>query len=165
MLWTSVIQAVITYVILGVIMIPVLLYVLSLSRAGSAAASLLFGLSPLALVIMAIVALVIILVLWILFFVAVPLSMLDGSSGMAAINKSISVAKRHGWSIVGLLVLAVIAYVVAYVITDIFAFGFSVINPLLGGIVSIILTVLIESFVVGVVGFLPIVFYKRFVKS
>ena len=165
MLWTSVIQTVIMCIVLGIIMIPVLLYVFSPASTSSAAASQpLLSLSALAIGV--VVALIVVaFILGVLFFVAVPLAMLDGSSGMAAIKKSINMAKRHGWSILGLLILAFLAYVVAYVITDIFAFGFSAVNPLLGGVVSFILTVLIESFVVGVVNFLPIVFYKRFVKS
>jgi hypothetical protein len=164
MLWTSVIQTVIMCIVLGIIMIPGLLYILSPIWTGSTT-----SLHPLlllsALIIPAVVAGLVAFILGVLFFVAVPLAMLDGSSGIDAIKKSFSIGRKHFWRIIGLLILAVIAYVIAYVITDIFAFGFSAINPLLGVIVSFILTILIESFVVGVVGFLPIVFYKRFVKA
>ncbi len=161
MLWTSVIQTVIMGVILGIIVIP---FVLFIYGAGSS-----ITLSPLlslsALGITALVFIVVAVILAALFFVAVPLAMLDGSSGIGAIKKSFRIARKYFWSIIGLLVLAGIAYVVAYVITEIFALGFSAVNPLLGAAVSLILTVLIESFVVGIVGFLPIVFYSRYVKK
>ena len=96
---------------------------------------------------------------------AVPLAMLDRSSGTVAIKKSFRIARKYFWSIIGLFILSGIAYAVVYAITEILTVGFSFVNPILGGIVSIILTVLLESLIVGIVGFLPIVFYKRFVKS
>ncbi len=163
MLWTSVIQTVAIVIVLGIIITPDLLYILS-NRAGSGVIShpLLF-LSTLGIT--ALVFIVVAAILGNLFFMAVPLAMLDGSSGITAVKKSFGVARKYFWSIIGLLILSGIAYVVAYAITEIFSIGFSVVNPILGGIVSIILTVLLESFVVGVVGFLPVVFYKRFVKS
>jgi len=163
MLWTSVIQTVIMVIILGIIIIPVFLYIASVRTGSTVASHPLFSLSIIGIT--ALVFIVVAAILGALFFVAVPLAMLDGSSGIDAIKKSFRVARKYFWSIIGLLILAGIAYAVAYAITEIFAVGFSAVNPLLGAVVSFILTVLTESFVVGIVGFLPIVFYKKFVKS
>ena len=163
MLWTSVIQTVAIVIVLGIIITPDLLYILS-NRSGSGVVShpLLF-LSTLGIT--ALVVIVVAAILGDLFFMAVPLAMLDGSSGTAAIKKSFRIARKYFWSIIGVFILSGIAYAVAYAITEIFTVGFSLVNPILGGVVSIILTVLLESFVVGIVGFLPIVFYKRVIKS
>ena len=163
MLWTSVIQTVIMVIIFGIILTPDIPYILSIRSGSSALSNPLLFLSTLGIT--ALVFIVVALILGALFFVAVPLAMLDGSSGISAIRKSFTIARKYFWSIIVLLVLSLIAYVVIFAITEIFALGFSAINPILGIVVSLVLTVLLESLMVGVVGFLPIVFYKRFVKS
>jgi hypothetical protein len=163
MLWTSVIQTVIMVIILGIILTPDILYILSIRSGSSAFSHPLLFLSTLGIT--ALVFIVVAFILGALFFVAVPLAMLDGSSGIGAIRKSFTVARKYFWSVMGLLILSGIAYAIVYAITEIFTLGFSVVNPTLGEVVSLVLTVLLESFIVGIVGFLPVIFYKRFVKS
>jgi hypothetical protein len=163
MLWTSVIQTVAIVIAVGIIITPDLLYILSNRSSSGVVSHPLLFLSTLGIT--ALVVIVVAAILGDLFFMAVPLAMLDGSSGTVAIKKSFGVARKYFWSIIGLFILSGIAYAVVYAITEIFTIGFSFVNPILGGIVSIILTVLLESLIVGIVGFLPIVFYKRFVKS
>lgn len=164
LLWTSVIQTVIIVVILGIIILPDLFYILPVKSGASSITS-----HPLHLLsafgITSFVFIVVAAALGALFFVAVPLAMLDGTSGINAIKKSFEVARKHFWSIIGLLILTGMAYVVAYVVIEIAAVAVSAVNHILAEVISLVLTVLIESFVVGVVGFLPIAFYKRYVRS
>ncbi len=168
-LWTAIIQAVVIVIVLGII---IGVSIVSLGGVQQAISSIYgspgvsnSGSSILPLVITAIVVFVVSVILGDLFFIAVPLAMLDGSSGITAVKKSFGVARKYFWSIIGLLILSIIAYIIVYVITLIFSVIFSLVNPVLGSIVSLILTVLLDSFVAGVVIFLPVVFYKRFVKS
>ena len=163
MLWTSVIQTVIIVIILGIILTPDILYILSIRSGSNVFSHPLLFLSTLGIT--ALVFVVVAIILGALFFVAVPLAMLDGSSGIGAIRKSFRVARKYFWSIIGLLILSGIAYAIVYAITEILTLGSSAVNPILGVVVSLVFTVLLESFIVGIVGFLPIVFYKRFVKS
>ena len=163
MLWTLIIQIVITVIILVIIVTPVFLLKQSANSGFNANSGSLQ--SQLASVGITLVLIAVTFILDALFFVAVPLAMLDGSSGIGAIRKSFTVARKYFWSIIGLLILSWITYIVVYAVTEILALGLSIVNSILGIIVSFVLIVLLGSFMIGVVSFLPVIFYKRFVKS
>ncbi len=179
LLWTSVIQTVIMIIILAIVFSPLALSVISLisnipktmpssntiAEISNIVQSAGIGIIATLLLVLvtAIVALIVSFVLSVLFYEAVPLVMLKGKTGISAIKESFRIGRRYFWSIIGLLILFGLFDVAISIIVNVVSAVLIIINPVVGLIGRVVLTVLLEALIVGLSGFLPILFYARYV--
>ena len=181
LLWTSVIQIFITLAIMVIAFLPFAIYSTSLlpllkssvspSTGTSTISSVISALGfrslfvLLFLIITIIIEAIVNFVLGALFYEAMPLAMLNGTSGLAAIKKSVAIGRKYFWSIVGLMILTALFGVLVYAVMEIAFAILSIISPIVGLLAYFVILVILESFLVGLSGFLPIVFYKRYVNA
>ena len=163
LLWTLILTAIITFVIVVIIFVPFTIYLIA---SGSSAALHNNVLAVIVVVgITAIVGVIVLLALSILFYEAVPLAMLDGTSGLAAIEKSVAIGRKYYRSIIGLIILTALFSGLVYIVAGIISVIFSIISPIVGIIANFVISIILDSFLVALSGFLPIVFYKRYVNA
>ncbi len=165
MLTTFLIQITITIFVAIVLVLPMFIYLLNtaVSQNGAAALASGTGTAIVAMLITIAAVFIALLILYMLFFVAMPLAIIKNVGGIDAIKSSFQIGKRNFWSILGMLILLLVSYFVIYIAIEMVGFAVSMASPILGIALVLVFSIILSSFVAGVSGFLPIVFYKRYV--
>lgn len=179
LLLTDIMQSAITLVVLALISAPLAFSVLSVmagvfSGGGAATANSLvariaasagnYALTLMLLFFVTfIVAAAVSFILSVLLFEALPLVMLKNMRGVTAIKGSIGIGKKNFWDIAGLLVVVGLFDFAIWTALHIALGVLGLISPTAAAFSYLLLAVLLEAFIVGVFGFVPIVFYKRYV--
>lgn len=97
-----------------------------------------------------------------LLFEAVPLVMLEGTSGTKAIKESIDIGRKRFWSILSLVILSSIFLILISFAGSIISTVVSLLNTIAGSLLNLIISFLISAFVVAWVSYLPVIFYRDY---
>ena len=158
-----IVYAIIFYPIIG----PVLAFVHGyggLVAGGSPVLGSLLKLAVLGVLIL-IAALIATFILMPLLYEAVPLVLLEGLGGVDAVRRSIALGRKNFWKIVWLLTVFWFVVGMIYVGEWIVAAIFGLLSPLIGAIISIVLSLAVGALVAAWSYALQIVFYKEFIDN
>ena len=116
-------------------------------------------------VLILIAALIATFILMPLLYEAVPLVLLEGLGGVDAVRRSIALGRKNFWKIVWLLTVFWFVVGMIYVGEWIVAAIFGLLSPLIGAIISIVLSLAVGALVAAWSYALQIVFYKEFIDN